>query len=57
MLILASIYLLIKYFRGKNGLPINWKANLKGKIAIITGGNTGMGLQTAIALAKMVRFE
>ena len=52
-LIIWGIHLLVKYVRGKVGLEVDWRANLKGKVAIVTGANTGMGLQTALALARM----
>lgn len=45
----ALVWLLRRYFRG--GVCHN-KVNLRGKTALITGGNTGLGKATALALAE-----
>jgi NADP-dependent 3-hydroxy acid dehydrogenase YdfG len=39
-----------KYF---NGPENKYKPNLKNKIVIVTGGNTGIGYFTAIEIAKL----
>ena len=48
--VIVLLYVLNRYF---SGFKYNEeKPNLKGFVAIVTGGNAGIGKETALALAK-----
>ncbi len=47
---MSLLYILKKYL---NGGVNRYQPYMKGKVAIITGSNTGIGYETALELAKL----